>query len=133
VNEFYEYLMLEMAGDIKGTWEDESQRAHELCFLLSLDGHKIPESFFKFYSCNVDVPHEKILNAAAFFSGMGLIEIECDCKDEWKTCCDFNRIEESEFYEAGEDCMTTEQEVWYDLIQRVVDVREAFGVGETIL
>lgn len=132
MNEFYEYLMLEMADEINGQWEEESDRAHELCFLLSVDGKVIPETFWNFYVAGVGAPHENLTNAAAFFSGMGLLTIDCDCESEWKTSCAIHNIRESEFYESGENCMMNEQDVWLELIKRVVDVREAFGVGEPI-
>jgi hypothetical protein len=132
MNEFYEYLMLEMASDINGEWQESSQRAHELCFLLSLDESPIPEVFLRFYASKVDANEELVMNAVAFFSGMGLLDIHCDCAAEWKNSCDIFNVAESDFYEAGISCKTNEENLWNELTSRLCSVREEFGVGEPI-
>lgn len=132
MNEFYRYLMLEMASEINNEWEESSQKAHELCFLLSLDGHEIPETFFRLYACGVDVQEEVIVNALSFFTGMGLIKVNCDCSDEWQSSCEINSISESHFYEAGKSCVSNKEEVWTNLVDRVTSMRSDFGVGEAI-
>jgi hypothetical protein len=132
MDDFYSYLMLEMPQEINSQWPEKSHRAHELCFLLSIDGHPVPESFFKLYASAIDAEALFVNNALAYFSGASLLKVECDCTPEWKASCTIGNIHESDFYQVGIDSRAKGDEVYSVLAERINDVREAFDAVEPI-
>lgn len=124
---FYEYLMLEMAGQINEEWDHEYHRAHELCFLLSLDGHPVPETFFRMYSSNVECDMAIIENALAFFSGLGLLSVPCDCASGDKVICEYHLIEESPFFLRGKKSLEENSLLCKNLTARLASIREDFN------
>ena len=100
MNSLYEFLMDELS-DIAREFEDPSVAAHHTCILLSLDGHPIPETFFRLYTANLDLNHLILMNAAAYFSGAGILTIECDCEESSKSICDIHEISNTDFYHEG--------------------------------
>jgi hypothetical protein len=127
VRDFYEYLMLGMAADIKSEWENPSHRAHELCFLLSLDAQPVPETFFKMYSSNLDCTPETVENALAFFTGVGVLSVACDCSPQDKVLCEINSIEDSPFFLKGKQAVRENSEECEILTGRIASVREDLG------
>jgi len=119
VSNYSTYLMLEMSKDINEVWENNSDRAHEFCLLLSLTGQPVPETFFKMYLANVDCNQETLYNAVAFFTGLGFLKIECDCENHDKLLCDLNYTEDSSFFKIGEDFFQSKDKVWSSLRSRI--------------
>lgn len=127
MNDFYEYLMLEMATQINSEWDHEYHRAHELCFLLSLDSEPVPETFFRLYAANIECDSTVIENALAFFSGLGLLNVQCDCLPEDKIVCEYHLIEESPFFLRGQQSLAENSAVCKDLTKRLASIREDFS------
>jgi hypothetical protein len=99
VNDFYEYLMMELE-EIVEAFNSPAERARELCVLLSLDGEIVPETFFRLYVANLQIP-EVIMNAVlANFVGLGQLVVECDCIED-KLLCDINSVYDHDSFDAG--------------------------------
>lgn len=126
MEDFYQYLMLEMADDINSQWDHEYHRAHELCFLLSLDSKPVPETFFRIYASNIACENAVIENALAFFSGLGLLDVNCDCHPEDKVICDIHMIEESPFFTRGRQSLADNSYLCQNLTQRLARIRAEF-------
>jgi hypothetical protein len=129
MSEFHQYLMNEMASEINTTWESDSEKAHEMCFLLSVDGQPVPETFFRFYAANINAEYSSIFNAACFFSGMGLLNIQCDCEHDFKNCCELLDITESPFFAKGQEFVRSNRNEWAQLVAQIVEVREQCEVN----
>lgn len=127
MNEFYQYLMLEMATQINSEWDHEYHRAHELCFLLSLDSKPVPETFFRLYAANIQCDENVIQNALAFFSGLGLLSVPCDCLDEDKIVCEYHMIEDSPFFLRGKQSLKENSVMCKNLNERIASIRKDFG------
>ena len=123
VNEYYQYLMEEMSSDLNEQWQDDSERAHEFCFILSLTDQPVSETHFNFYAANVDVNPQSLQNAAAFFRGMNFLHVTCDCEDHEKADCSFFNVSESPFYSVGLSFLFHENEIWESMKNRISDVK----------
>ena len=85
MNDYYEYLMHELAQDIL-VFDDESTRAHELCVLLTLTGGHIPETFLRMYAFPLQIPDHILYSAVAYFAGGNELFIDCDCLEDKLLC-----------------------------------------------
>lgn len=124
MSNYYEYLMEEMSKDLNDHWETESERAHELCFILSLSEQPVSETFFHLYAADINANKQSMYNAAAFFKGMDFLHIECDCENEDKPYCNINNLKHSLFYSIGFDCYSTKNDIWDSLAARIAAVRQ---------
>jgi hypothetical protein len=128
VNEYYDYLMSEMCDDLHTEWATDSERAHEFCFILSISGEPVQETFFNLYLANLQVEKNTVHNALAFFSGLGALQVSCDCDPDSKIICDINHIEDSEFFSAGRDALAKQDEVWRSIVTRLEVIRSDLQV-----
>jgi hypothetical protein len=123
MNYFYEYLMFDMAEDINSSWDTESERAHEFCFILSLLEDEVPETFFKMYASQINASEQCIENALAYFSGMNLLSVFCDCAPDWKSTCEIYNLEDSKFYQIGNESFLSKDKNWELTNERLVLAR----------
>lgn len=100
MDELYYFLMDELK-DITLDIEDPSMAAHNICILLSVDGFPVPETFFRLYIAPVNVDYEILMNALAYFTGAGILEVTCDCDSSSKLLCDVHSITNTDFYHCG--------------------------------
>jgi hypothetical protein len=122
---FFDYLMSDMAEDINSEWEDNSEKAHELCFLLSLEGSPVPETFYNIYSANLSIPAEILENATAFFHGCGFLTVDCDCKPREKPLCFINSIDKNLFFLKGKESADKKDKTWLSLNDRILTMKES--------
>jgi len=123
VNEFYEFLMHDL-NLVSEEFETDSECAHEICKLLSVDDFPIPETFFRMYTASVDIDYVAFYNAASFFSGAGLLSIDCDCPESDKYLCDIAGILDSAFFEKGRSEKTLETDVYSSICDHIDDLRK---------
>jgi hypothetical protein len=123
MEDFYNYLMFEMAFDINSELESNSEKAHELCFVLSLSYDPIPETFFRLYCSGTDVPPEYFINALAFFQGANLLSVFCDCSPQDKHMCEIYHSLEGPFFEAGQKAVAEKEDIWLELDARIHEMR----------
>jgi hypothetical protein len=93
-------------------FETEEQCAHEVCKLLSVDGHSIPETFYRLYAAPLNINQLTLMNAVSYFTGAGFLKINCDCSPEMKTYCEIPDIEVNPHYEAGKNAMMSKSDNW---------------------
>lgn len=101
MEDYYNFLMHELKDIEEEGFEEASSIAHEICILFSLDTSPLPETFYRLYIANLSTDYSVIYNAASYFSGAGLLDIQCDCLEENKYLCDIHSINESAFYEKA--------------------------------
>lgn len=82
-------------------FDSPSKVAYEVCVLLSINNDSIPESFYKMYTCNINIPEVIMTNALAYFSGANFISVTCDCSEDDYHYCNFAQIAENQFYQIG--------------------------------
>jgi len=121
--DFYEFLMDEL-GSVTEEFETDSECAHEICTLLSVDGNNIPETFFRLYTANLSINQLTMLNAVSYFCGMGLMSVDCDCESHNKSICEINIIEDSPFYEKGEQDKFDNSSTWIQVNNSINSLRE---------
>jgi hypothetical protein len=96
----YHFLMDEL-DLVNEEFDNPSQAAHEVCVLLSVDGHSVPETFYRLYTANINIEEFCLINAVAYFTGAGILDVQCDCSDTDKPLCDIANIKNTDFYHAG--------------------------------
>ncbi len=100
VESLYQFLMDEL-HTVTEEFDNPSHAAHEVCVLLSVDEGTLPETFYRFYTARVNIDPIILINAVSYFSGAGLIKVDCDCSDEDKSLCEIHSIANTDFYHAG--------------------------------
>lgn len=96
----YQFLMDELYT-VTEEFENTSHAAHEVCVLLAVDGEPIPETFYRLYTANLAIDPIIVMNAVCYFSGAGIIQVDCDCADNDKAICDIHSIKNTDFFHAG--------------------------------
>lgn len=121
--DFYDFLMDELSS-VTEEFDSESECAHEICTLLSVDGHSIPETFYKLYTARLDLNELTMLNAVSYFAGMNFLSIDCDCESHNKPLCEINIIQDSPFYEKGCEDRLASSNTWVQVMNSVNSLRE---------
>ena len=67
--------------------EDVTSRALTATGMIAAKGSGISETMFRFYTSSLQVPDEKWVESISFYSGLGLLEVTCDCSDIDKHYC----------------------------------------------
>lgn len=114
MNDLYEFLMFELSS-ITEEFDSDEQCAHEVCVLLSVDGHSVPETFYRLYTAPLDINKMTLVNAISYFAGAGFFSIDCDCDPSDKICCEINDITVNPHYEAGKNAMMNGSDNWLEI------------------
>ena len=118
LNEFYEFLMFELSS-ITEEFDNDEQCAHEICTLLSVDGHPVPETFYRLYMAPININNLTMTNAIGYFTGAGLLKIDCDCEPSDKIYCEISDIPNNPYYVAGMNAMMNHSENWVNTKARI--------------
>ena len=122
-NDFYDFLMTELPN-ITEEFENDSQRVHEICILLSVDQDSIPETFYRLYVSPIGVDQNLMTNAMSYFAGAGFLHIECDCHPSDKIVCDINDIPENQFFELGQSDRESNSDRYLGLKEDIESLRQ---------
>jgi hypothetical protein len=80
-------------------YEDENDRILVAMKTIAAGGGSLGESTLKFYLEPLAVSSEAIDNCVAYFLGMGLIDVVCDCSDT--KFCFVRETEENSWFTKG--------------------------------
>jgi hypothetical protein len=110
--------------NITEEFDNDSQRVHEICILLSVDHNGIPETFYRLYVSPIGVDQTLMTNAMSYFAGAGFLSIECDCDPSDKIVCDINDIPENQFFELGESDRESNSDRYLGLKEDIESLRQ---------
>lgn len=100
VESLYHFLMDEL-HTVTEEFENTSHAAHEVCVLLAVDGQPVPETFYRLYTANLTIDPIIMMNAICYFTGVGILQVDCDCSDHDKAICDIASVRNTDFFHAG--------------------------------
>jgi hypothetical protein len=75
------------------------------------------------YDSQINASEQCIENALAYFSGMNLLSVFCDCAPDWKSTCEIYNLEDSKFYQIGNESFLSKDKNWELTNERLVLAR----------
>ena len=119
--EIDQFLMFELA-DVCGLIENQELRAYAIAMTIGAAGDEISESWLKIYLSSCAVDKEQMDIHIAVFNGMGLMNITCDCNDEFS--CMKVRFMGHPGYSLGQTYKTMESHEYLDARERFESLRQ---------
>jgi len=101
LNDYFKFLMFELPS-ITEEFDTDSERVHEICVLLAVDGKDIPETFYRLYVTPIGVDQTLMNNAMSYFTGAGFLNIKCDCEIDSQNYCELALTDDNIFYDMGQ-------------------------------
>ncbi len=117
-----EYLMFELS-DAVDYFDDVDMQIQEICVVLAASSDLMSETFLRMYTEGLKVDQANLAIAIAFFSGLDLLHIVCDCEASDKPLCDFHYVGHNRYYEAGMDSLQKKDNIYFEMTQRVAAMR----------
>lgn len=121
VNDTIRFLMDELSEAVDSEYSD-SVNAQCVMETLSAVSGTIPETFYHLYTDHLEIDRQTMIDAFAYYTGMGQLNVECDCFDVDKPICDVYNVERNDFYDAGVASIENTVD-WFNTRDRVREMK----------
>jgi len=122
---FDTFLMLDLK-DVKEEFPDVSMRAYALLTTLAAGGDCMDESLLRGYIHEAEIPEELLVDYLAYFSGMNLFSVVCDCLAP--DGCGIISAIQNVWFEKGRNSLI-EQDAAYEKVRSdILELKEALEI-----
>jgi hypothetical protein len=124
-SEFDMFLMLDLK-DIKEELPDPSIRAYALLTTLAAGGDELQESMFRAYIAEADIPEDLLVDYLAYFAGMKLFYVVCDCI--YPETCDIIAVMQNQWFVKGRSEWTKQSSLYEKSKQDIKELKESLEI-----
>lgn len=117
---YFDFLMFELK-DVLVDLDNADEQAEAIIVTIAAVDKTVPETFYRLYVDHLDIDKKVLENVLSYYSGIGEIEIVCDCDAEYKSVCEFNNLDRNPWYGHGVSSINKTPE-WYASHSRVRDL-----------
>lgn len=118
-SDYEEFLMFNLQ-ELNEAVADPTHRVYCLITTIAAGGDSIVESSFDALRQAIEVPTELVIAELAFFAGMGIFRVNCDCGDYH---CEINNLVDNHWYDQGKKSKASNSEEYNQIKEEILDMK----------